>query len=102
MDKLTPEQIAEIREDHGNARHGFMEMGFSSLGLQAWVHYPREQLLSHITALEAENTVLRGQIKIADGYLCSLVLSHPHLVPNEKVGENEYRLTIYDTEQEQE
>jgi len=47
---------------------------------------------------EAENTRLREQIAIADEYLCSIALHHPYLVPNEKIGDNEYRLTIYDTE----
>jgi hypothetical protein len=38
-------------------------------------------------------------LAIADGYLSSIALHHPHLVPIERVGEDEYRLTIYDTEQ---
>lgn len=36
---------------------------------------------------------------IAEEYLCSLVVSHPHLVPHDKISDTEYRLTIYDTEQ---
>ena len=52
-----------------------------------------------IRQYKKENERMRGQLAIADGYLCSIALHHPHLVPNECVGENEYRLTIYDTEE---
>ena len=42
---------------------------------------------------------VKENLEIADGYLCSLALSHPHLVPNEKTADG-YRLTIYDKEPE--
>ena len=49
--------------------------------------------------LEDRIKQLEAKLAIADGYLCSIALHHPHLVPNEKISDNEYRLTIYDAEQ---
>ncbi len=44
--------------------------------------------------------LIENKLKIAEGYLCSLVVTHPHLVPNEKLSDGNYRLTIYDTEEQ--
>lgn len=48
-----------------------------------------------IRAEEAEKAV-----KLSAGYLSSIMLSHPHLVPHEILPNGKLRLTIYDTEQE--
>ena len=44
--------------------------------------------------------LIENKLKIAEEYLCSLVVTHPHLVPNEKLSDGNYRLTIYDTEEQ--
>lgn len=40
---------------------------------------------------------LKEKIKIAEEYLHHIAITHPHLIPTQKIKDG-YRLTIYDTE----
>ena len=51
--KLTPEQLAEIRDRNERELEMARELGFT-IDQKAPAHKDRDQLLDHITALEAE------------------------------------------------
>ena len=54
------------------------------------------RIVAELAEARLEICKLQRTLSIAEKYLGSIALSHPHLVPNEKIADNEYRLTIYD------
>ena len=75
MNKLTTQQLAEIRARHEIVK-GVLPV---TLGVGREAHTDRQQLLDHITALEAENKNLRKYVGHLDGCHITVVGGSPKM-----------------------